>query len=130
MTQGRKICNALKDIRKRIADANGISYSPDECTHEGDCAGTCPRCDQELSALTAEIHRRRRLGLAVSVAGLAMGISSLSSCHIIRPPQVVGKMIDGNMTYESETYDSTKTQSDDCVNVMKLEDAGKTENKQ
>ena len=34
-TRGRNICNTLKAIRKQIADANGISYSPDECHFEG-----------------------------------------------------------------------------------------------
>lgn len=28
-TRGRNICNTLKAIRKQIADANGISYSPE-----------------------------------------------------------------------------------------------------
>ena len=34
VTRGRNICNTLKAIRKQIADANGISYSPDECHFE------------------------------------------------------------------------------------------------
>ncbi|MQN14169.1 TonB-dependent receptor, partial [Prevotella copri] len=40
MARGRNICNTLKAIRKQIADANGISYSPDECHFEGECKGT------------------------------------------------------------------------------------------
>lgn len=31
MARGRYICNTLKAIRKQIADANGIDYSPEEC---------------------------------------------------------------------------------------------------
>lgn len=30
-TRGRNICDTLKAIRKQIADANGIDYSPEEC---------------------------------------------------------------------------------------------------
>lgn len=104
MTHGRKICNALKDIRQRIADANGISYHPEECTHKGECAGTCPRCEQELADLTQEIRRRRRLGLAASVAGLAVGISSLTSCHILRP-QISGRLIEGDVVVEPQRTD-------------------------
>lgn len=48
MNYGKKICRQLKAIRKKIADANGISYSPSKCNHRGDCAGTCPACDAEL----------------------------------------------------------------------------------
>lgn len=31
VTRGRNICNTLKAIRKQIADANEIEYSPEEC---------------------------------------------------------------------------------------------------
>lgn len=40
-TRGRNICDTLKAIRKQIADANGIDYSPDECNYKGECMGTC-----------------------------------------------------------------------------------------
>lgn len=44
MARGRYICNTLKAIRKQIADANGIDYSPEECHFNGECKGTCPKC--------------------------------------------------------------------------------------
>ena len=34
-TRGRNICDTLKAIRKQIADANGIDYSPEECNYKG-----------------------------------------------------------------------------------------------
>lgn len=37
VTRGRNICNTLKAIRKQIADANGIDYSPEECNYKGEC---------------------------------------------------------------------------------------------
>ena len=45
MYYGRRICNHLKKIRKRIAEENGIFLDQEKCTHKGDCMGTCPRCD-------------------------------------------------------------------------------------
>lgn len=36
MARGRDICNTLKAIRKQIADANGIAYSPEECHFTGE----------------------------------------------------------------------------------------------
>ena len=45
---GKKTCKTLKGIRRKIADANDIKYEPKECTHEGDCAGTCPACEAEV----------------------------------------------------------------------------------
>lgn len=56
MTKGKAICNALKQLRVAIAEANQIEYHPAECTHAGDCSGTCSKCDEELEYLTREIR--------------------------------------------------------------------------
>ena len=41
MRRGKAVCEALKDVRRKIAQVNDINYSPGECHHEGECAGTC-----------------------------------------------------------------------------------------
>ena len=79
MNHGKHICNTLKAIRLDIARANGINYAPQECHHEGNCAGTCPACESEMRYLEREIARRRALGKAALVAGVSMGLSSLSA---------------------------------------------------
>ena len=84
MTRGRHTCNTLKAIRKQIADANDIEYEPQECTHEGECAGTCPACEAEVRYLESELIKRKGLGKKVAVAGIAMGMASLSSCGIVK----------------------------------------------
>lgn len=89
MTNGRHTCNTLKAIRKQIADANEIKYEPIDCTHEGECAGTCPACEAEVRYLESELIKRKGLGKKVAVAGIAMGMAGLSSCgigKIIQPP--------------------------------------------
>lgn len=50
MTRGKQICRKLKDIRRRIAEANGIEYVAAECRYEGDC-----------SALVRDARPRRQL---------------------------------------------------------------------
>lgn len=40
MRKGKITCKVLKNIRQKIADANGIRYQPAECHFEGDCTGT------------------------------------------------------------------------------------------
>ncbi len=80
MKSGRKVCNELKAIRQSIADANGIEYTPNECTHEGECAGTCPACEQEVKYLENQLGMRRMLGKAVVVAGLSLSVASCASC--------------------------------------------------
>ncbi len=85
---GKHICNALKQVRIDIARANGINYAPRECHHEGDCAGTCPACESEMRYLEREIARRRAHGKAALVAGVSMGLSSLSAMAAQAPSSV------------------------------------------
>ncbi|MCL2132064.1 MAG: hypothetical protein FWH36_06400 [Lentimicrobiaceae bacterium] len=75
MTHGRKVCNTLKEIRRQIADKNEIEYTTDDCSFEGECKGTCPKCDAEVKYLEKELHKRTQLGKAVAVAGISLGIA-------------------------------------------------------
>ena len=74
MAKGKSTCQLLKDIRQQIADANGISYRPKECHHKGDCAGTCPACEEEIRYLERELKARKGNGFGMKVAGIAAGI--------------------------------------------------------
>lgn len=55
VSHGKSICTYLKNIRKKIANCNGLKYSFDECDYIGPCLGTCPKCDAELNSLTTYI---------------------------------------------------------------------------
>ncbi len=55
---GKAKCIIMKKIREIIAEANGIEKLTRVCTHNGDCAGTCPTCEKELADLTQIIHHR------------------------------------------------------------------------
>ena len=74
MVKGKSTCKLLKDIRQQIADANGISYQPKECHYEGNCAGTCPACEEEIRYLERELKVRKGNGFGMKVAGIAAGI--------------------------------------------------------
>ncbi len=52
-------------MRRKIAEANNIPLRDRECTHTGDCAGTCPYCESEVRYLERELSKRRALGKAV-----------------------------------------------------------------
>lgn len=58
MGTGREKCEILKRIRRGIAERYGLEYTPSECTHKGDCSGTCPRCDSELQDLQRQLDAR------------------------------------------------------------------------
>ena len=67
---GRKICNALRAIRKKIAKENGITYMDDECTSKGPCRGTCPRCDAEIYYLNEELRKKRERGEKIIISDI------------------------------------------------------------
>ena len=70
MEIGKRICEKLKELRKRIADANDIPFEIVDCTHKGDCPGTCPKCESELRDLTEAIEKREREGKPVNLDGI------------------------------------------------------------
>ena len=72
---GKQKCKILKEIRQKIADENDIPYVTKECTHQGDCKGTCPRCESELRYLERELAARQALGKRVTVAALCAGMA-------------------------------------------------------
>lgn len=75
MKQGKKICETLKAIRRDIASANDIDYTPTPCDHDGDCAGTCPACESEMRWIERQLRARKVLGKAVTIAGVSMALS-------------------------------------------------------
>ena len=93
MTKGRSTCKLLKDIRQQIADANGISYQPKECQHKGDCAGTCPACEEEIRYLERELKARKGNGFGMKVAGIAAGI-----CATVMPMTAAAQAVKPDST--------------------------------
>ena len=93
MTKGKSTCKLLKDIRQQIADANGISYQPKECHHKGDCAGTCPACEEEIRYLERELKARKGNGFGMKVAGIAAGI-----CATVMPMSAAAQAVKSDST--------------------------------
>ncbi len=78
---GKNKCRILKQIRRTIADENDIPYVTRECTYQGECKGTCPRCEAELRYLEEQLEKRRRLGKKVAVAAVAASLTlSMTGC--------------------------------------------------
>ena len=93
MVKGKSTCKLLKDIRQQIADANGISYQPKECQHKGDCAGTCPACEEEIRYLERELKARKGNGFGMKVAGIAAGI-----CATVMPMTAAAQAVKSDST--------------------------------
>ena len=56
MDNGKRICKTLKELRRRIAEANGLQITIEDCPFTGPCLGTCPRCEAELEELYDQLH--------------------------------------------------------------------------
>ena len=103
MAKGKSTCKLLKDIRLKIADANGISYQPKECHHEGDCAGTCPACEEEIRYLERELKARKGNGFGMKVAGIAAGI-----CATVMPMTAAAQGVKPDSTANRPVHTAKK----------------------
>ena len=83
---GKQKCEMLRTIRKEIAQRNGIEYLSADCTHQGDCLGTCPKCDAEIRFLEYELNRKAQRGEEISIKGInnEIVIIIIKSSHIKR----------------------------------------------
>ena len=111
MVKGKSTCKLLKGIRQQIADANGISYQPKECHHKGDCAGTCPACEEEIRYLERELKARKGNGFGMKVAGIAAGI-----CATVMPMTAAAQVVKSDSTANFPVHTAKK----DDVKVVDL----------
>ena len=88
MAKGKQTCKILKEIRKQIAAENEIKLVIEECTYQGDCLGTCPKCEAEVRYLERELEKRQRMGKAAIFAGMTIGtaITAAGCCLLVQPP--------------------------------------------
>ena len=80
MARGKQTCKILKEIRRQIAEANGIEFVTTECRYKGDCLGTCPKCEAEVRYLEQQLRARSLAGKAVALAGISAGMILMSGC--------------------------------------------------
>ena len=89
MAKGKQTCKILKEIRKQIAAENDIKLVIEECTYQGDCLGTCPKCEAEGRYLERELDKRQRLGKEAVVAGLSVGLLGASQVALAQQPDTL-----------------------------------------
>lgn len=84
MKRGKQTCRILKDIRRQIAEANDIEFITSECQYQGDCLGTCPKCESEVRYLEQQLERKRMAGKAITLLGISAGLvtmGTMTSCN-------------------------------------------------
>lgn len=104
---GKEKCNLLKELRSDIAKANDIEWHESECHHEGNCLGTCPKCESEVQRLENEINIKKGFNQAIKLAGVGILLAgSAFGCQKLDEPldgdiQVI-EPLDGDVEYDGD----------------------------
>lgn len=111
---GKQKCKILKEIRQKIADENDIPYVTRECTHQGNCSGTCPRCESELRYLENQLQIRSSLGKKIKVAalcaGMALTAAGCSTISTVIGNNKPGEDLSGMVAYETPVPTQQETE--------------------
>lgn len=108
-------CRELREIRAVMAEDLGIELNQKECTYEGYCSGTCPKCKSEELKINAALVKRQMeesdLKRKIAAAGLTtVAALSLSGCG-----NSIG-LVDGGVEpvpYE-EIYGTEECDTEEC----------------
>lgn len=113
MERGKKICKVLKGIRQQIALINNIEFVSSDCSHKGNCRGTCLKCENEVKYLEEQLASLKRLGKATQVVGVSSGLAALAPV-MFSPNDSDDGQLEG---FEpSETDDDTEQTEGDTSN--------------
>ena len=118
---GKEKCRILKEIRAEIARQNDIEWVVSECKHQGNCKGTCPKCEQEVRQLEKALARREALGKRVAVVGVSASIAlSVTGCvNPLSRPTAGAPMPDPDTSEShSESTCETSVQGEEVVTDM------------
>ena len=109
---GKSKCKNLKDIRRQIAQDNDIEFVTSECKYQGDCSGTCPKCEAELRYLENELSKRQKAGKAIAVAGIAAALvvgSSGCALEDLFHTSVAGDLAPDTLPSQTSTTEQEQT---------------------
>ncbi len=113
---GKSKCKVLKDIRKKIVEANDIAYVTSDCKYKGECSGTCPKCEAEVRYLEEELAKRKNLGKIVAVAGIAATLVVASAgCDLTIPNQTAGAPLARETTSQTAETQPTTTEYEELM---------------
>lgn len=120
---GKNKCKILKDIRRQIAETNDIAYITTECKFQGECTGTCPKCEAEVRYLEEELAKRQKAGKVIAVAGIAAALVVGSAGCAMNSTQSE-EVLAGDVPYEAT---AETTQENGILDIMGRTEATETE---
>lgn len=119
-------CKKLKEIRKKVADKIGIDLHQSECTYEGPCSGTCPKCAMEEQRLNHALLGKA--ALATGVAAMSIGLAGCQQAKTtlegdIEVSSSTDLQLEGEEGYkpDSESEEWNTTESTTTEEVIELE---------
>ena len=104
---GREKCDTLREIRMKIAEANGIPFQPAECHHTGPCSGTCPACDAEIRYLDEQLQKKKAGGEKIILTGLTSD-EDIKAGRDTKDYPLAGKVV-----FDKDTDKNNKTEGKD-----------------
>lgn len=113
MARGKQTCKILKEIRRQIAEANGIEFATSECRYKGDCLGTCPKCEAEVRYLEQQLRARSLAGKAIALAGISAGIVLMSGCSGTTSSNQSSETLQGEPVAPIEQIEATDSIEDE-----------------
>lgn len=113
MARGKQTCKILKEIRRQIAEANGIEFATSECRYKGDCLGTCPKCEAEVRYLEQQLRVRSLAGKAVALAGISAGMILMSGCSGTTSSNQSSETLQGEPVAPIEQIEATDSIEDE-----------------
>lgn len=110
MKRGKQTCRILKEIRRQIAEVNDIEFITSECQYQGDCLGTCPKCEAEVRYLEQQLERKRIAGKAITVLGISAGLVAMTPQASCSGPKKADNITTCDSIAETGTTDTIYTE--------------------
>ena len=89
--KGRDKCELLNEVRQKIAEKNNIEFTVYECTFEGDCTGTCPKCESEVRYLEEELAKKQARGEKINLEGISVDDRDLLEQLLVNTVLITGQ---------------------------------------
>ena len=102
-------CLILRQVRKEIAESNGIVYLSTVCTTTEDCTGNCPIIEAEIRYLDAEINRKIARGERFSLAGLTLRCTTNDESNVSDQSQP--------FKWEDDNFSGTRTHNNSKLSL-------------
>lgn len=123
-------CRELKQIRAEIAKDLGIDLKQTECTYQGYCSGTCPKCMGEEWRLNAAILKKQMAEGERKRRAVAAGLTTAAAICLSGCTANGVNNVDGGTSYPPEgdvEYSADLEETGMSENTGMSEEAGTSE---